>query len=236
MTILFNFLKEGQLGVGDFAYRFSVVPILNITSGVTKISCGIDSSSILHSNYTCFGKQSSVAVQCSGNGLCISNDQCSCQSNFYGNECQFTTCFGINSTSNKACSGNGNCTDLDTCICNTNFGGIRCQFDYNDDPQVLYTTGQNVYGELGDGTFTNSLVLRNISLKGIKNIYAGIYQSAVLRNDSTLFTFGINEVDENFSHKSSMGWVMVKKSTEILQLQFQRIIMILLMYLLDSVI
>jgi hypothetical protein len=167
---------------------------LNITSGVTKISCGIDSSTILHSNYTCFEKQSSVSVQCSGNGLCIANDQCFCQSNFYGNECQFTTCFGINSTSNNVCSGNGNCLDLDSCICKPNFGGNKCQFDYNADSQILYSTGQNVYGELGDGTFTNSLSLRNISMKGIKNIYAGIYQSAILRNDSKLFTFGINEV------------------------------------------
>jgi hypothetical protein len=159
--ILYNIvhliLKEGQLGNGDLAYKFVSTPLANITSGVTKIDCGYFSSIILHSNYTCFGKQSSVSVQCSGNGLCVANDQCICHSNYFGNECQFTTCFGKNSTSKNVCSGQGNCTNLDTCTCNTNFGGSDCQFGFKSDPNlpVVVVTGNN---NVIHSVFNNSMV------------------------------------------------------------------------------
>jgi hypothetical protein len=155
--ILFEFLKEGQLGNGDQTYRFISTPLANITSGVTKIKCGYFSSIILHSNYTCFGKESSISVQCSGNGLCIANDQCTCHSNYYGNECQFTTCFGKNSTVNNVCSGNGNCTNLDTCICKPDFGGNECQFGFKYDPSlpVVVASGSN---NVNPNLFKNSMV------------------------------------------------------------------------------
>jgi hypothetical protein len=39
----------------------------------------------------------------------------------------------------------------------------------------------------------NTLFPRNISFQGAKRIYLGIYQSAIIRNDSQVFSSGLNE-------------------------------------------
>jgi hypothetical protein len=111
---------------------------------VVQFTVGWLNSMVLISNYTCFGKQSSDPLICSGNGICQKNGICSCQSNFTGLQCEFTSCYGKNSSQSNVCSGNGNCTDTNVCSCTSGYEGDQCElFLDNIDNNVLYTFGQN---------------------------------------------------------------------------------------------
>ena len=79
---------------------------------------------------TCFGLSSTYPKVCSGNGICSSLDNCTCNSGYSGSSCNVAPaiqCFGINSTSPNVCSTAGQCTSLDTCVCNTLYSGNMCQ-------------------------------------------------------------------------------------------------------------
>jgi hypothetical protein len=66
----------------------------------------------------------------------------------------------------------------------------------------------------------NALFPRNISFKGATRIFVGIYQSAILRNDSQVFSFGLNEVMNIELTISSTDSEMEQRSIEIFQLKF----------------
>ena len=61
-------------------------------------------------DYTC-------PVNCSGHGRCLDNGTCECDSEWYGDHCDFPIC-------PNNCSSNGEC-DLDTltCSCSPGYGG-----------------------------------------------------------------------------------------------------------------
>ena len=66
-------------------------------------------------DYTC-------PVNCSGHGRCLDNGTCECDSEWYGDHCDFPIC-------PNNCSSNGEC-DLDTltCSCSPGYGGTYVFF------------------------------------------------------------------------------------------------------------
>jgi alpha-tubulin suppressor-like RCC1 family protein len=69
----------------------------------------------------------------------------------------------------------------------------------------LFTSGYNAvfflkkftpkYGEIGDGTTTQRLTPTLVtSSSGTLNIYAGIWHTFIVKNDSTIYSFGRNDV------------------------------------------
>lgn len=64
--------------------------------------------------------------ECSHNGICRSNTECSCFSGYEGILCDTYNCFGYKNSS--ACSGRGQCIAADTCMCHndTEWSGPRC--------------------------------------------------------------------------------------------------------------
>ncbi|KAL0479704.1 tenascin [Acrasis kona] len=68
----------------------------------------------------------SNSTVCSGKGSCIGTDVCSCDTNYFGFNCQTTSCFNISSASSSVCSGNGTCTAYNTCTCNIGAVGADC--------------------------------------------------------------------------------------------------------------
>jgi hypothetical protein len=95
-------------------------------SGAKKIGCGIVSSYLLVSK--CFGKNATDSV-CSGHGICVDHNQCSCEYGYTGNECQILQCFQMNANDTLVCSGRGNCYAPDTCNCFNGYAGENCQFN-----------------------------------------------------------------------------------------------------------
>jgi hypothetical protein len=96
-------------------------------SNVTQLSTGYFHSLVLANN-NCFEKTYYNSGVCSGNGNCISQDTCSCNSLWYGNACDITTCNGTFSTSTSVCSGRGECKSPDVCVCHGYFGGNYCEY------------------------------------------------------------------------------------------------------------
>ena len=56
----------------------------------------------------------------------------------------------------------------------------------------VWTTGYNIYGQLGDGTKSNSTVFLHVILDGVKAIAAGAFHSMVLREDGSIWATGSN--------------------------------------------
>jgi hypothetical protein len=132
------------LGTGDTSQR-NYPELINVESlPVIKISAGNLFSLVIASNFTCYGKKSTNASICSGNGICIQKDVCSCGYEFSGKECQFTTCFGKNSSDSSVCGGNGKCISKDYCTCTSPYGGNECEINYSLNTQsIAYSCGLN---------------------------------------------------------------------------------------------
>jgi hypothetical protein len=147
-------------------------------------------------NFQCFGKSTSDPTICSGNGICVEKDVCSCVYGSTGNECQYSICYGKNSSDPNVCSGNGKCISTDNCLCGNMYNGYRCEFDFTTIKSTVYTFGRNLNGELGDGSLEN----KNIPTKlltfniGISKIIGGVYSKFFINNASKAFGFGANDV------------------------------------------
>ncbi|EFC50603.1 basal body protein [Naegleria gruberi] len=75
---------------------------------------------------SCYGKLYTDAAVCSGKGLCMDENSCSCRTGFSGLNCQFNLCFGIDGNSSSVCNGNGDCVGVNNCKCKTGFTGSSC--------------------------------------------------------------------------------------------------------------
>jgi hypothetical protein len=78
----------------------------------------------IHENWQhpiCFGFSSNETNVCSGNGKCVSPNNCKCNVGFFHENCQHPICFGFSSNETKVCSGNGNCTSPNKCKCKEGF-------------------------------------------------------------------------------------------------------------------
>ena len=202
---------EGQLGIGSLS--LSNFPTEIVTENVWKISTIDKTSLILQSTNNCSGKVYNDPLICSGRGICISDNQCSCPSDYHGSECEFTTCFGKNSSLSSTCSGNGVCNALNLCTCNTGFSGSECELNYHTETHTLvYAAGQNYHGQLGnnvltlDPTTTFQLVVSENYY--VSKVFAGFEQSFLVKNFSRkAFGFGRNSIqqlnDGSTTHRST---------------------------------
>ncbi|EFC36574.1 predicted protein [Naegleria gruberi] len=76
----------------------------------------------------CYGINSNnVSSVCSGRGSCNDPNNCTCQANYYGNNCELFKCKGIASTDSSVCSGSGQCIAHDTCKCSGKAYGANCE-------------------------------------------------------------------------------------------------------------
>eukprot|EP01080_Neovahlkampfia_damariscottae_P001580 gene1580-12705_t len=65
---------------------------------------------------------------CSGQGECIAENICKCNStNYFGEDCSLFNCQQILKNESNVCSGNGQCTSPNICSCNTEYEGIQCE-------------------------------------------------------------------------------------------------------------
>eukprot|EP01080_Neovahlkampfia_damariscottae_P005553 gene5553-9371_t len=128
---LFGFGRnfDGELGVGT-AYSSQKIPIVSANSinGIIDVAVSEQTTLILQSQFTCFGKNVSDSLICFGRGICIEHDVCQCENGYFGNECDkgIFNCFGINSTDPSVCSENGQCVDDNQCLCNAGYVGLNC--------------------------------------------------------------------------------------------------------------
>ncbi len=60
-------------------------------------------------------------------------------------------------------------------------------------PIIMWATGHNYYGQLGDGTNTNRNAPVEILSSGVSRVVAGNYCSFILKNDGSLWAAGQNE-------------------------------------------
>jgi hypothetical protein len=134
--------KIGQLGNGDSTNKLVITSSFQGALSVVDIACGLHSSFIIQSQYSCFGKNNTNSQICSANGICTGSNQCSCEDGYFGNECQYTSCFGKFNNQTNVCSRNGNCTELNVCSCYSNYGGKNCEV-YLEPTNVLYSFGWN---------------------------------------------------------------------------------------------
>jgi hypothetical protein len=162
-------------------------------SAISSIACGWLTTLYLQQTSVCFGKLLTDPKICSGNGICIDTNLCSCEKNFTGNECQFTSCFGKNSNDPNVCSGNGNCTEPDTCICKEGYDGNSCENNLIG-ISSFYTFGKNNYGQLGDGTNDPVSSPKKLAIHGVRKIFSGTSTNFVINNASKAFGFGWNNV------------------------------------------
>ena len=52
-----------------------------------------------------------------GNGTCISQDNCVCNTGYTGNQCEIPICYGINATNTLVCSNQrGICISKNKCV------------------------------------------------------------------------------------------------------------------------
>ena len=91
-------------------------------------SCGNHFASVAVAlEWSCNGVSASASNVCSGNGLCLSQDQCLCKPNIFGQYCEIVNCNGVLSNTTSVCSGNGICNVNGTCSCYSGYSGVNCE-------------------------------------------------------------------------------------------------------------
>jgi alpha-tubulin suppressor-like RCC1 family protein len=184
---------NGQLGIGNTAQQ--PTPQLNPLTQVLKFLSGNQATFVIQSDFFCFGKNKLNSEICSGRGICIANNTCSCPEEYMGNECQLNNCFGKNSSNPTVCSGNGNCSQPNVCTCSVGYDGKECETKTTNTKYYrAYTFGYNNRGQLGDGTLTNrnSPIEIGSSLNYIEKAFVGYDFQFVMTNYSKVYSVGKN--------------------------------------------
>ncbi len=78
--------------------------------------------------HTCFNiSRTDHQNVCSGHGLCVDMDTCSCETGYFGADCSIVEeCYGVLSNDDSVCSGNGICSSNDNCTCYSGFENFIC--------------------------------------------------------------------------------------------------------------
>ena len=71
-------------------------------------------------------------------------------------------------------------------------GGSRHSMMLKQDGSV-WATGYNSYGQLGDGTTTNSAIFMPVITDGVRDVTAGAFHSMVLKEDGSVWATGLNQ-------------------------------------------
>ncbi|KAL9644033.1 hypothetical protein ABK040_005501 [Willaertia magna] len=106
----------------------------------------------------CYGYDEFDANVCSGNGLCVGQNQCQCDILYGGDQCEIPlinngTCYDIPALSPLVCSGKGTCnTTTQTCECKPHYYGPQCQYTtcYGIGNDYLSTGACSNHGECVD--------------------------------------------------------------------------------------
>ena len=124
--------------------------MLNYTSSTTTVGIIIVvlfmlliSMHLITCSFTCnFIDESDTLNVCSGNGTCIADDECQCNSGFLGNNCEYVQCFGIsNEMVQQVCNGHGICIGPDVCLCDYNYQGESCNQTIPTQPTTITCFG-----------------------------------------------------------------------------------------------
>ncbi|KAG2394142.1 hypothetical protein C9374_003906 [Naegleria lovaniensis] len=101
-----------------------------------------------------------TSTVCSGRGVCIQTNTCSCQKNYLGDNCEKTTCFGVLSTDPLSCSGQGQCTLFNTCVCRDGSYGTMCenQILFASKDKTILTSNRNLANTLSHAQFYSYVV------------------------------------------------------------------------------
>jgi len=99
------------------------------SQGVNRVGRSSEST---HQEFTtplyCYGISFDNSTVCSGHGTCLTEDSCSCQPSYSGDQCEIYSCYGTLSTNAGVCTGHGSCVATDDCQCLTpGIYGHQCQ-------------------------------------------------------------------------------------------------------------
>ena len=189
----------GQLGIGNNNEQDHINKHILTKGPVFSIGTGYESSWVtVDSSNTCYGKASTDSTICSGNGICVGTNACTCSEGYSGNQCEFWSCGGINSTESTVCSSHGTCIKLDVCNCNTGYDGLNCEKlitkFYN-----MYSFGANPNGQIGDGSTTKRIspFKMNSNIAGISKIFSGYTSTFAFTEAGRGFACGLNDEGEH---------------------------------------
>ncbi|EFC36341.1 predicted protein [Naegleria gruberi] len=103
---------------------------------------------------SCYGIVNTSSAVCSGNGKCLSDDHCQCNSGYSGNYCEIIppNCFGKLVGQSGVCSDHGTCVSSDNCVCELGYYFEDCSSNVPptcnsipaNDPSVCYGHGRCV--------------------------------------------------------------------------------------------
>ena len=79
---------------------------------------------------TCYGVIGYDPSACSGHGMCVELDQCSCDDGWLGSDCSIPHCFGIMSNDTSVCSRHGTCIGFNQCQCDRGWFGTDCSITH----------------------------------------------------------------------------------------------------------
>ena len=96
---------DSKLCSVDFIFAGPQTSYIGITDSRTLGKIGIEPN--------CFGIPHTTINSCSGNGMCVGNDKCTCFKGYYGQKCELKyDCSTLND-----CSDNGFCVEHRKCEC-----------------------------------------------------------------------------------------------------------------------
>ncbi|EFC43497.1 predicted protein [Naegleria gruberi] len=137
----------------------------------------------------CFGVEQTSNLTCFGNGICISNDTCSCLENYIGLNCSIPVCFGTPGINSSVCGGNGKCIEGNLCKCHDGFTGQLCQYQTTTElckgsfvpAEQITVIDSNIYLQksLMDTVCGKSLILQSTTL--LEGIPSNVTNSNLLK-------------------------------------------------------
>ena len=157
----------GQLGDGTTAPKNTPVQI--ISSGVNSVSLGDEHTCAVKtdSSLWCWGRNSSGQL---GDGTNGTDD---CDSSIQGNDC------------------NKSPVPITTGVNSVSLGGYHTCAVKTD--SSIWCWGYNYYGQLGDGTYSNSNTPVQIMSSGVSAVSLGGYHTCAVKQDGSLWCWGRNE-------------------------------------------